>query len=310
MDRKLPPLKKAPTDLSQNDGAYSREIVEEYLDNPERFSEKFPFPTHHYNQASKEWGDEETVQELIDRFDIDPEGKTATVFGGFTGEFAKALHQCGFEVIFTDPLSEWVEEARNEGMEAHTELAETLPPEIVNRTEVFATFECYHPFGGDPDAIYNMLRFLSAPQGLLFAESESTRDFFKEEGVQYTLLTDLGKFSEFYEVERRYRETNGLRIYQFYSPQREHRILIQQHAQTIGLLYANAVESDEEQYEFSRSELHSIADQLGMDRWMVETAVESFSVMAHDRMGELGEYIPNNQFQLGAVQFTWVDYNA
>lgn len=49
MDRKLPPLKKVPADLSQNDGAYSREVDEEYLDNPERFSEKFPYPTHHYN---------------------------------------------------------------------------------------------------------------------------------------------------------------------------------------------------------------------------------------------------------------------
>jgi hypothetical protein len=310
MERKLPPLEKPSSDLSPDKEAYCQEMVEEYLDNPKTFSEKYDFPTHHYNQASKEWGDQETVQELINRFDIDPEGNTATVFGGFTGEFAKALQQCGFEVIFTDPLSDWVEEASNEGMEAHTELAETLPPEIVNRTAVFATFECYHPFGGDPDAIYNMLRFLSAPLGLLFAESESTRNFFKEEGVQYTLLTDLGKFSEFYEVERRYRETDGLRIYQFCSPKWEHRILIQQHAQIIGQLYANAVESDEEQYEFSGSELQSIADQLGMDRWMVETAVESFSVMAHDRMGELGKYIPNNQFELGSVQFSWVDYNA
>lgn len=111
-------------------------------------------------------------------------------------------------------------------MEAHVELAETLPTEIVNRTEVFATFECYYPFGGDPDAIYNVLRFLSAPHCLLFAVFESTRDFFKEEGFQYTLLTDLGKFSEFYGVERRYRETDDLRVCQFYVPMWEHRILI------------------------------------------------------------------------------------
>lgn len=159
-DRNLPPLKKTSNDSSQVKEAYSREMVEEYLDDSERFAEKFASPTHHYHQASKEWGDQETVQELIDRFDIDPEGKTATVFGGFTGEFAKALQFCGFEVIFTDPLSEWVEEARNAGMEAHVELAETLPAEIMNRTEVFATFECYHPFGGDANAVYNMLRFL------------------------------------------------------------------------------------------------------------------------------------------------------
>ena len=47
-----------------------------------------------------------------------------------------------------------------------------------------------------------------------------------------------------------------------------------------------------------------------MDRWMAENAVKSFPIMAHDRMRELGEYIPIDQFELRYVQFTWVGYNS
>lgn len=105
----------------------------------------------------------------------------ATVFGGYTGQFAKALRDMGTEVFFTDPMQVWVDQARADGFRAEMFSAEAMPSADIIEADVMATFECYMPFEDQAMAMYTSMRFLTTKYGIIFAESESTRDEMEED---------------------------------------------------------------------------------------------------------------------------------
>lgn len=57
------------------------------------------------------------------------------------------------------------------------------------------------------------MRLLTPRDRLLFAESDRTRTAMREDGLGRTLLTTFGPFRDVYGGERRYRETDALRLY-------------------------------------------------------------------------------------------------
>jgi hypothetical protein len=147
---------------------FSKKTVEEYLMNRASFSK---FPLRHYRQLEFSF-DVRRVGELLRRLQI-PTEITVLVFGGYTGQFAKILRDLGMKVIFTDPMEEWVTEAKKSGFEAYRHSAEGLPSDLLDRCQLAATFECYFPLGSE--RVYSILRLLTRERGLLFAERKSPR---------------------------------------------------------------------------------------------------------------------------------------
>lgn len=196
---------------------YDPEVVEEFGRNG---SDAVEFPSRHYNQRFTDWGDSETITTLLSRFDIDPAENTMVVIGGFTGEYANALKEAGVEVIFTDSSEEWTSRAETQFDEVHTAAGEAIDRSVLMRCTAVTTFECYHPLNDSDFDRQTMLRYLTVPDGLLFAESKATADEISEESDKkvQTLMTSWSAWSDVYDTTVRYRETDGLRIYQHYLP--------------------------------------------------------------------------------------------
>lgn len=191
---------------------FRKEIVSEYLLNKDTFTK---YPLRHYSQLEITF-EEEQVRTLLNRLNIPIMNTRVTIFGGYTGQFATCLRDIGMQMIFTDPLEEWVKEAVESGFEAYRCTAEEIPGNIVQRTDLFATFECYPPLKG-PGTNYTKLRFLTSRYGILFANSKRTRDEMKKEGATVMLKASFRPFSKIYSIKRVHRETKGLRFCHFCS---------------------------------------------------------------------------------------------
>jgi len=192
---------------------FSREIVAEYLKERSGFTR---YPLRHYSQLEILF-EESTIKNLLDRLTIPVPETSVTVFGGYTGQFAECLRKLGMKVIFTDPLEEWVQMAANSGFEAYRYSAAQIPKDIIRRTELFATFECYPSLCGEA-AIYTVLRFLSSRYGILFGESKNTvAEMDKEEGKLARLKSSFSPYFKVYSIGRSYREKGELKLYHFYS---------------------------------------------------------------------------------------------
>lgn len=204
---------------------FQPEVVDEFAKNSNEFKEEFDYNMRHYSQRAMDLR-LEIVRELLDSLSLDIQGKTVTVFGGYTGEFADRLRKLGCDVIFTDPIKEFVERAKEEEFESYTYFLEEMPGEIVGRTDLFATFECYYPFTGGLLEVHTVLRLLTARHGLIFAESERTRkEVDREVGRPVgRMKAHFRPFNKVYSTERKYRgESGGLRLYHIFQPEGRNR---------------------------------------------------------------------------------------
>jgi hypothetical protein len=170
----------------------------------------------HYNQVKVRFN-ADSIQSVLAKFKI-PNDARATVFGGYTGQFAEALRKVGMQVVFTDPMPEWAEAARNKGFESYRLSVQEIPRELLDRTELFATFECYPDLIGESDFYYPYMRFLTTKYGLLFAESKETVESMRSEN--HVSTQQLGTFRRWlrplyrvYGVKRTVTKTPELNIY-------------------------------------------------------------------------------------------------
>jgi hypothetical protein len=163
---------------------FTKEVVNQYLEKRGIFDR---YPLRHYSQLEMTF-ERNDVKKLLEKLGIPTLHTSVTIFGGYTGHFAECLRDLGMRVIFTDPLEEWAQNAVDSGFEAYKYSAAQIPRAIIERTDLFATFECYHALNGE-SAIYTVLRFLTSKYGILFGESKYTRDEIdKEEGKKARLI--------------------------------------------------------------------------------------------------------------------------
>lgn len=101
------------------------------------------------------------------------------------------------------------------GLESYKYAAEEIPRELLERTELFSTFECYYVFLEPSTADYTTLRFLSSKHGILFAESKYTRDELTKEGGTLQMKYGFLPFSKLYSVNRNFTSKGDLRLYHF-----------------------------------------------------------------------------------------------
>jgi hypothetical protein len=195
---------------SQNE-KYRKKTVNQYL--ARKNSTKYE--SRHYRQLEIHFGPRR-MRALLRRLQI-PTEVTVLVIGGYTGHFARALQNLGMRVIFTDPLREWVSEARKSGLEAHQFRAQGIPGRLLERAQLIATFECYYSF--NILNLYNALRFLSRDYGILFVESESTRrDIRRDFRSQSAELTDFFlPFETVYSVAIATRKNDDLLFHHYHA---------------------------------------------------------------------------------------------
>jgi len=170
----------------------------------------------HYNQVKIRF-DDQSILSVLAKFKIPKDART-TVYGGYTGEFAEALRRLGMQVVFTDPIPEWVEVAKNKGFEAYQLSAQEIPRGLLERTDLFASFECYPDLVGESEFYYPFMRFLTTKYGLLYAESKETVESMKGDDGDST--QQLGTFRRWlrplyrvYGIKRTVKKTADLNIY-------------------------------------------------------------------------------------------------
>lgn len=211
---------------------FRRKTVKEYLTNKASFSK---FPLRHYRQLEVSF-DVERMRELLRGLRVSTEIATF-VFGGYTGQFACVLRDLGMKVIFTDPLEEWVNKAKESGFEAYCYSAEEIPGKLLDRIQLAATFECYFPFGSE--SVYSTLRLLTREYGLLFAESKQTRRELQAESASGGMKFMFLPYYKVYSIERVYREKGDLRLYHYCATNPESRETMLTDAQVIKALHDN-----------------------------------------------------------------------
>lgn len=296
----LIPLQQQPTIKQDTDERFSPDRVAEYRTNPERFLETYDQPVHHYNQTS-EWGGSDTIATLLNRHDINPENLNVTVFGGFTGEFAGALQDLGCDVVFTDPMAEWTERAKDRGLTTSTCSAEQITGEILARSDTMATFECYYPLQNSVQCVlYTALRFLTTPVGLLFAETPSTRSTRKEQGAKRASLDIYNELQGYIEIEHCYRETNSLRLYRYYQPDnaRHQAVILAQI-----LRYLHEYGSDESKTQVDQEIIYELIDKMKSDQTTIIGYLQVLLGIYQDLIGGLAEFIPANQLKICDREF-------
>lgn len=219
----------ADRDVPLENKEFRWNTVEEYLTNKKSFT---AFPLRHYRQLEVSF-DNGRMGELLRRLQVSTKISTL-VFGGYTGQFARALRDSGMKVIFTDPLEEWVNKAKESGFEAYRYSAEEIPGDLLDRIQLAATFECYFPIGSE--RVYNILRLLTREYGLLFAESKQTRiELQGASGMKFMFLP----YYKVYSIRRVYREKGDLRMYHYSATNPESREMMLTDAQVIKALHDN-----------------------------------------------------------------------
>lgn len=216
-------------------------VVSDFDEDLSGFQGNHNYPSKHYNQKRVRF-EPAVFEELFERLSIEREGRTVTVFGGYTGEYAECLRKVGFEVIFTDPIKEFVERAREKGFESYQYFASELTEDIIGKSNLFSTFECYQAVQmSNMLQVHNVLRMLSSPSGIVFAESERTRSEVDREagGKCSRLKSTLRPLEAVYSTKRKYREKKeaGLRLYHIF--QEEYPVEMATDCQVIKLLYEN-----------------------------------------------------------------------
>jgi len=191
---------------------FEEEVVQEYLADKREFNKH---PLRHYSQLELSF-DKDVVKQLLHELNIPVFDTRATIFGGYTGQFASCLGSIGMQIVFTDPLMEWVKKAISDGFEGYRYAAEEIPKDLIERTDLFATFECYSPFVDSRKSIYTTLRFLTSKYGILFAESKrTTEEIIKEVGPKSMMKFAFLPYKKVYRIKRLFRGKGELRFYHF-----------------------------------------------------------------------------------------------
>lgn len=286
------------------DERFSPEAVASFRQSPERFPDTHNHPTHHYSQARDDWGGSEAVGDLLGQHGIDPDGLTVTVFGGFTGEFAGSLRELGCEVIFTDPMQEWVERAADNRFEAHRYAAEEIPADLVSRSDAFASFECYYPLQTSVSySLYTALRMLAAPHGIWFAESPRTREVRQDSGAGEVALDIIDILSEQIELEWEYADAENLRLYHFDQPAR-YRHQSELWAEVLSETYQ--LGSPDHSTSIGPNEIQTIADRMQTAPHIVETWLDASRVVYRIGLGGMAEFIPFEQLEIANQEYELV----
>ena len=275
--------------------AFRKEVVQEYLKDKNSFDKH---PLRHYSQLELTF-DEGIMTTLLNKLSTPIVNIRVTIFGGYTGQFANCLRKIGMKVIFTDPLEDWVKKAGNSGFEAYKYAAEEIPGDIVKKTDLFATFECYYPFVNPSVSVYTILRFLTPKHGILFAESKRTRDELKKEGSRTMLKYGFRAFSKIYSIERAYREHGDLRLYHFCSNENSNQI-IKTDCKVMKLIYDDFPNGSH----FDRKTLTHFVDKIGMNEEEILRSLKRILNLYQIRIPRWAKiYVPNNMFRVFSKGF-------
>jgi hypothetical protein len=136
------------------------------------------------------------------------------------------------KVVFTDPLAEWISNATKLGMETYNCTAQEISRELLDRTDIFATFECYPILIGN-DRLWVFLRLLTAKMGVMFVESQRTFTEMVEEqrssGTEKStrLKSEFLPFAKVYGVNRQQLSRKGgeLVFYHFVAEESRRQVL-------------------------------------------------------------------------------------
>jgi hypothetical protein len=226
----------------------------------------------HYNQLVTKF-DDSAIRSALSKFRI-PIQSQITVFGGFTGQFAESLRRIGMSTIFTDPMEEWVEQARKKGFESHRVPVQDMPRELVERTELFASFECYPDLIGESKFHYPMMRLLTVRFGILFAESKDTVASMREEDPEFP--QELGTFRRWfrplyrvYGIKRKAIKTQHLNFYHLFGEPETRKVLITD-CRVMKALH-DTYESD---HRITTDDISTIAGGAKLDESLVRLSVE------------------------------------
>lgn len=226
----------------------------------------------HYNQIVTQF-DGSAIRLALSKFQI-PIKIRVTVYGGFTGQFAKSLMMVGMRVIFTDPMAEWVEQAREAGFESFKVAVQEMPKELIERTDLFASFECYPDLIGESEFYYPMMRFLTVQHGILFAESKGTVTSMRQEDPR--MSQELGTFRRWfrplyrvYGIQRKAFKTEHLNFYHLFVESEKRKVLAVD-CRIMKTVYDNF----EPDHRVRTVDVSTIATRANLDRQSVELSIE------------------------------------
>jgi len=295
--------------------AFEPATVKEFLAGSKSFKEKFKHPLRHYSQLNFNF-DSEYINQILEEFEIKRSAKV-TVFGGYTGQFAKSLRDAGFSVTFTDPILDYVACAKKEGYEAHKYRIEDIPSELVKKTDLFATFECYIPFINEETGTYTTMRLLSAKYGLIFAESKDTINNLQEEGPSRLAHMKFAfkPFADVYGITRCFKEKDKLRIYHFCAPADE-RETIKTDCRVIKSLFDLA---NEDATEINHGPLKTVAKDHKINQELVDKIARHNNILPQGALESINRYselfylqipkslwayFPKNNFSIYSKRYT------
>jgi hypothetical protein len=226
----------------------------------------------HYNQLVTQFDDSAT-RFALSKFKIPIQTRT-TVYGGFTGQFADSLKRVGMKVVFTDPLEEWVEQATQKGFESFRFAVQEIPRELVERTDLFASFECYPDLIGGSEFYYPMMRFLTVKYGIFFAESKKTVESMHEESD--ITSQKLGTFRRWfrpiyrvYGIQRKATKTEHLNFYHMFGkPETRETLLVD--CQVMKAVY-DTFETD---YRITNADISKISAKANLSNSSVKSSIK------------------------------------
>lgn len=264
----------------------------------------------HYNQIVTQF-DGSAIRFALSKFHI-PIKTRVTVYGGFTGQFAESLMMVGMRVVFTDPMAEWVEQARETGFESFKVAVQEMPKELVERTDLFASFECYPDLIGESEFYYPMMRFLTVQYGILFAESKGTVTSMHQEDPR--ISQELGTFRRWfrplycvYGIQRKAVKTDHLNFYHLFVESEKRKVLAVD-CRIMTTVY-NTFESN---HRVTAVDVLTIANGANLDKQSVELSIERLRKLSDSINAPFLKSFPflastlNGSLHIGSKRFFFV----
>jgi hypothetical protein len=255
---------------------FTKDIVEKYKDDKSSFEKN---KLRHYDQLVTKF-DQTAIRNALLKFKI-PTNIRVTVYGGYTGQFALALREMGMKVIFTDPMIEWVNEAEKNGFESLKLSIQEFPRELIEATDLFASFECYPDLIGENESYYSMMRLLTAKFGVLFVESRDTVGNIRE--IEPEKSQSLGSFRKWfrplyrvYGIKRLATRTENLNFYNLFAPPKA-KTLFTQDCRVMKAIY----DGFEQDYRITKTDALTIANKTHIDEHSVKLSIKRLQKLSH-----------------------------
>lgn len=234
-----------------------------------------------------------------------------TVFGGYTGQFAEALRGLGIPTIFTDVSQEWVEEAKVKGFEAYAYAVQDIPIEIYQRTDLFASFECYPDLFEEDEYQYNKMRLLTSRLGIFFVESRATvKSLWKDPEQRQKLGTFRRSFrplNSVYGLKRESKIVGDLDFYHIFANE-EKRGLIMTDCVTMKTIH----ETFESDHRIKAVNLRPLVQAAGLDRAALDSSLQRLKSMSDSIHAPFLRSMPflahqlKNEIRIGTKRY-WLD---